>query len=224
MRWYFRKVVKRVPAVTAASATTAAAVAVAVALIVAWWLPGLRGDGASDRDPDVVLVGDGELIRGSDVVSRRLREEGFSVADPVEASDWCDIADRVVDIRARVAVVVHIDPVADTTDPSCGDATWIAERILSSPGRIVVVSGIDAADDDADGVRDEVVDSLIARGSTLVDVSRLLAGVDGATSCLWWDDCVVSDEGIAYVVVRDEDGLTLAGHQRMARMIVSAVL
>ena len=205
---------------TAASATTASAVAVAVALVVAWWLPGLRGDGSPDRDPDIVLVGDGELIRGSDVVSRRLREEGFSVAEPVEAADWCEVADRVADASARVAVVIHIDPVDDVPGDDCESPSQVADRIVGTQPRVVVVSGLGPAGDDDS---DEVLDALTARGATSVDVSRLLAGVDGATSCLWWDDCVVADNGNAYVVVRDESGLTLAGHQRMARMIVSAV-
>jgi hypothetical protein len=40
---------------------------------------------------------------------------------------------------------------------------------------------------------------------------------------LWWDDCIPDGKGFGYVIVRNGDGLTLAGQQRVARMIVASV-
>jgi hypothetical protein len=71
---------------------------------------------------------------------------------------------------------------------------------------------------------DPVVIALIELGQVVVDPSDLLAGVDERVDCLWWDDCVPDENGIGYVIVRDSDGLTLAGQQRVARMIVAKVL
>ena len=41
--------------------------------------------------------------------------------------------------------------------------------------------------------------------------------------CLWWDDCLTDASGVGYVIVRDENGLTMAGQQRVARAIVAGV-
>ena len=213
----------RASAIVANPIAKAIAVGLSVlGIVVWWWLPGLRGDGAQGRDPDVVLVGDGELVRGSDVVARRLREEGFSVAEPVAAVDWCDVVDRVADVSARVAVVVHVsaDQIVGAGSLSCGDAVDVATRLLDEADRLVVVTGVDG---NASAV-DPVATALVDHGASSVDVSGLLSGVDGATSCLWWDDCVIAEDGTAYVIVRDDSGLTGAGHQRMARMIVAAVV
>lgn len=213
--WYFRRVVKR---------ATAVIVAVCATLIVAyWWWPGLTGRGGANEASDVVLVGDGELMRGADVVARRLREEGYSVGEPIPAEGWCAIVDGLSGARARSTVVVYsaTDMTLESTD-ECGDGSHIARSIMAAvDGDVVVVGGV------TEGDMGEVDVALVDAGARLVDVSSMLASVDGAAACEWWDDCIVVDNlvtgGSAYVIVRDEMGLTLAGHQRMARMIVAAV-
>lgn len=172
---------------------------------------------------DVVLVGDGELVRGADVVARRLREEGFSVAEPLAAEGWCAIVDAMSQVQARSAVVVYSapEPAAPNAD-GCGDGPRIAASIMAAVDvEVIVVGGV------ADGDLGEVTASLAEEGARLVDVSPMLVSVDGAAACEWWDDCIVTDDAItggsAYVIVRDDEGLTVAGHQRMARMIVAAV-
>ena len=208
-------------------ATAVIVAACATAVIVYWWWPGLSGEGSldptSDGGSDVVLVGDGELMRGADVVARRLREEGFSVADPVVAEGWCAIVDVVSDVRARTAVVVYsaTDTTVDEAD-GCGDGPRVAASILEAvDADVVVVGGV------ADGDIGDVTTSLDEQGARVVDVSPMLVSVDGAAACEWWDDCIVTENavtgGSAYVMVRDGKGLTLAGHQRMARMVVAAV-
>jgi hypothetical protein len=52
----------------------------------------------------------------------------------------------------------------------------------------------------------------------------MLAEVDEHVDCLWWDDCLPDENGVGYVIVRDANGLTLAGQQRVARIIVANVL
>lgn len=203
---------KRAPAVIA--------IAVVVAAILFWWWPGIRGDGHSvgveaGRD-DVAVVGSGEIIRGADVVARRLREEGYTVGEPVPTNDWCGFVERLPSIDPREAVVVH----QPTAGGDCGSAIRIADDVMAALGDgidLVVVVGL------VEGDRTTVVDSLAEAGARIVDASTLLADVDGAAGCLWWDDCLAASDGSGYVVVRDGDGLTVAGHQRMARMIVAAV-
>jgi hypothetical protein len=70
---------------------------------------------------------------------------------------------------------------------------------------------------------DPVVNALVELGQVVVDPSNLLAGVDERVDCLWWDDCVSDENGIGFVIVRDAEGLTVAGQQRVARMIVAKV-
>jgi hypothetical protein len=70
---------------------------------------------------------------------------------------------------------------------------------------------------------DPVVTALEKLDVRIVDPSSMLADVDEHVDCLWWDDCLPDENGIGYVIVRDSDGLTLAGQQRVARMIVANV-
>jgi hypothetical protein len=60
----------------------------------------------------------------------------------------------------------------------------------------------------------------------VVDPADLIGdptAVGERVDCLWWDDCVFEGLNPGYVVLRDEDGLTEAGQQRVARLIVATV-
>ena len=53
---------------------------VGVLLVLYWWWPGLVGAGDPATRPAVLVMGNGDLKEGQTVVSRRLIEEGYTVA------------------------------------------------------------------------------------------------------------------------------------------------
>lgn len=187
-----------------------------VAIGLYWWWPGLVGAGDPARQPAVLVVGNGELSRGEEKVLRRLREEGYSAvwSSPVES--WCDVAAAVDgSIRSTRAIVVHVADQDDCRDDAVGVLIDTSRRWDT---RLIVVVGL------AEG--DRAVTSVLPADTTVVDPVELIGEptrVDARVDCLWWDDCVVDGEGTGYVVVRDDDGLTAAGQQRVARAIVAAV-
>lgn len=179
------------------------------ALVLAWWWPGLNGQ---DSQTDVMVVASPSMTGSSDVIVRRLREEGFTTQwSPTDVVD-CSLP---VPTTTRWEILVIGLPDAG----SC-EADVVLEQLaqLSStfPKRriVVVVSwrdpqGTESFDETALGSEVE-----------LVDPRRMIGGSDDALMCLWWDDCPASGR----VVTVSGSTLTSAGQQRLARSIVAGVL
>jgi hypothetical protein len=195
---------------------------VGVLLALYWWWPGLVGGGDPAMRPAVLVMGNGDLKEAQTVVSRRLIEEGYTVGWIDAPNSWCDIADAFTDtaIQPSQAIVVYVDPTSATASCSVSPDE-VALRIAAaanelSQARLVVVTGLSEEPD-------VVVEAMSESGVRIIDPSDLLGGVDERMDCLWWDDCIPDGKGFGYVIVRDVDGLTLAGQQRVARMIVASV-
>ena len=202
---------------------------VLVALLVAlvgvlyWWWPGIVGAVDPASEPSVLVVGNGDLKEAQTVVSRRLVEEGLTVAWVDAPASWCDVSAMLdqTEIQPILGVVISLD--APISFESCDVSPELAAQKIKESieglnvNHSVVVTGLTE-------VADPVVNALVEIGQVVVDPSSLLAGVDERVDCLWWDDCVPDENGIGYVVVRDDEGLTVAGQQRVARMIVAKVL
>jgi hypothetical protein len=167
-------------------------------------------------------MGNGDLKEAQTVVSRRLIEEGYTVAWVDAPTSWCDIADAFADtaIQPSQAIVVYVDPTSATAScsvPPDEVALRIGEAAKElTQARLVVVTGLSEEPD-------VVVEAMGESGVRIIDPSDLLGGVDERMDCLWWDDCIPDGKGFGYVIVRESDGLTLAGQQRVARMIVANV-
>lgn len=195
------------------------------ALVLYWWWPGLAGAGDPDTDPDVLVIANGGIADAREVVSRRLREEGFTVVWNTPKGAWCDLTSEIdaLHLNPSKAVVIFLDPLTAASHCDLGDEL-LAQKILYQlqvrfAARVLVVTGLDAH-------IDPVVNYLERSGATVVNPSLLL-GESGLSNehvgCLWWDDCLIDASGVGYVIVRDENGLTMAGQQRLARAIVAGV-
>jgi hypothetical protein len=226
-RWYFRDVVdtssRLFKVLTQQRLRILTALLIVLVGVLYWWWPGIVGSGEPTAEPSVLVVGNGDLKEAQTVVSRRLVEEGLTVAWIDAPASWCDVS-AVLDqteIQPTLGIVVSLD--APISFESCDVSPELAAQKVKdsleglSVTHSVVVTGL------VEQV-DPVVIALIELGQVVVDPSDLLAGVDERVDCLWWDDCVPDENGIGYVIVRDSDGLTLAGQQRVARMIVAKVL
>jgi hypothetical protein len=193
-----------------------------VLLALYWWWPGLVGAGDPATRPAVLVMGNGDLKEAQTVVSRRLIEEGYTVAWVDAPTSWCDIADAFADtaIQPSQAIVVYVDPTSATAScsvPRDEVALRIGEAAKElTQARLVVVTGLSEEPD-------VVVEAMGESGVRIIDPSDLLGGVDERMDCLWWDDCIPDGKGFGYVIVRESDGLTVAGQQRVARMIVANV-
>lgn len=204
---------------------TAVVVALAALLgAVYWWWPGIQGRGANhESDPAIVVVGGGQLERSSEKVLRRLREEGYSATWGGSPVDWCELADMLTTeaTSASRALVMYAPPAMSDCAPASAVADDIMADVEAKNVRGVLVVGLEEGDRD-----DPVVRSLIERGVTIVDPVSLIGeptAVGERVDCLWWDDCVFEGQNPGYVIVRDDDGLTAAGQQRVARLIVATV-
>lgn len=195
---------------------------VALAAVVYWWWPGIEGSGDVDHEPAVLVIGNGDLKNAQTVVSRRLVEEGLTVAWVDAPESWCDVPGVLerADVEPQLGIVISLNSLNSFT--TC-DVTPVeaAQNVVKALQRFesvhsVVVTGLSAE-------TDPVVTALEKLDVRIVDPSSMLADVDEHVDCLWWDDCLPDENGIGYVIVRDSDGLTLAGQQRVARMIVANV-
>ena len=195
---------------------------VALTAVLYWWWPGIVGAGDPASEPSVLVIGNGDLKEAQTVVSRRLVEEGLTVAWVDAPASWCDVSAVLeqTEVQPTLGVVISLD--APISFESCDVSPELAAQKVKesieglSVTHSVVVTGLSEA-------ADPVVNALVEIGQVVVDPSSLLAGVDERVDCLWWDDCVPDENGIGYVVVRDAEGLTVAGQQRVARMIVAKV-
>lgn len=183
----------------------ASSLSVAVVL-VAWWWPGLSGEGS---EPEVAVIGTGEIAKAREEVSRRLREAGLSVSWVASVQSWCDFTDAYADLDDETVIMAPEDL------RPCGDESDRFVRSLSgvSARRLVVVSLDQEPTDDIEFA------SLVDAGARRVPSERLIGAFDERMPCLWWDDC--PPEGS--IVTRTENGLTPAGRQRLARLLVTQI-
>lgn len=226
-RWYFRDVVdtrSRIFQVrTQQRLRVVVALLIAIAIFLYWWWPGIVGAGEPISEPSVLVVGNGDLKEAKTVVSRRLVEEGLTVAWVDAPASWCDVSAVLeqTEIQPTLGIVISLQ--APISFESCDVSPELAAQNVKdsleglSVAHSVVVTGLTQP-------ADPVVNALVELGQVVVDPSLLLAGIDERVDCLWWDDCVPDENGIGYVIVRDGEGLTVAGQQRVARMIVAKVL
>ena len=195
---------------------------VALTAVAYWWWPGIVGSGALEHEAAVLVIGNGALKDAQTVVSRRLIEEGLTVAWVDAPESWCDVPGMLetADVQPKLGIVISLDK--PVSFESCEmDTDQVAQNIVDALQRFdadhsVVVTGLSVA-------VDPVVVALQKLDVRVVDPSGMLADVDEHVDCLWWDDCLPDENGIGYVIVRDSDGLTFAGQQRVARMIVANV-
>jgi hypothetical protein len=226
-RWYFRDVVdtssRLFKVLTQQRLRILTALLIVLVGVLYWWWPGIVGSGEPTAEPSVLVVGNGDLKEAQTVVSRRLVEEGLTVAWIDAPASWCDVS-AVLDqteIQPTLGIVISLD--APISFESCDVSPELAAQKVKesleglSVTHSVVVTGLTQS-------ADPVVNALVELGQVVVDPEPLLAGVDERVDCLWWDDCVPDENGIGYVIVRDAEGLTVAGQQRLARMIVAKVL
>jgi len=226
-RWYFRDVVdtfrRLFQVFPQQRLRVVISLFIAVAALLYWWWPGIVGAGDPASEPSVLVIGNGDLKEAQTVVSRRLVEEGLTVAWVDAPASWCDVSAVLeqTEIQPTLGIVISLD--VRISFESCDITPELAAQDIKesleslSIAHSVVVTGLTEQ-------ADPVVRALVELGQVVVDPSPLLAGVDERVDCLWWDDCVPDENGIGYVIVRDAEGLTVAGQQRVARMIVAKVL
>ena len=204
------------------------AVFAVVAVVVYWWWPGLVGAGDPATDPDVLVIANGQVLAAEQVVSRRLVEEGFTVAWGEAPLDWCGIIDAVETAAedrtsVRRAVVLYLEgdhgAALCPTEPALVPESIVAAVAEVFETRTLIVAGF--------GYSNSMDRQLWENaGATVVDPTTILeinSNVGGPVDCLWWDDCLVDENGDGYVVLRDANGLTPAGQQRVARVLVAEV-
>lgn len=185
---------------------TTALVGAFVVLMAWWWWPGLTGAGDETR---VALVLGGDVRVARESLERRLREEGLRSVWLGEPESWCDFDRFAARVPGSVQVVVISAPETNECEPDLGG--------IDSGRRVVALTSsiVGAATPDGDVARE-----LRDRGVRTVDADRLLARPGEPTDCLWWDDCPASGS----VVVVEEDGLNSVGGERVARLLVAAVI
>ncbi|MSV57240.1 MAG: hypothetical protein F2909_01390 [Actinobacteria bacterium] len=195
---------------------------VALAAVMYWWWPGIEGSGDPIHLPAVLVIGNGDLKEAQTVVSRRLVEEGLTVAWVDAPESWCDVPSELASVDAQPSLGIVISLNSPISFKSCDVSPDVAaQNVVEALQRFeadhsAIATGLS-------GEADPVVAVLQKLGVRVVDPSSMLADVDEHVDCLWWDDCLPDENGVGYVIVRDANGLTLAGQQRVARMIVAGI-
>lgn len=175
--------------------------------LVLWWWPGLTGQGG---ESEITIVSTPEMESTRQDISRRVREEGFSVQWLGAVNTWCDVRDSV-GLWGSTMVVLLVDGLDDCEIPTIDIIAGLdRDNRLSE---IVIVS-IDDASSPA------FVERLSDGGARLVATQRLIGGIDEELPCVWWEDCDLSGR----TVTRTATGLTPDGRDRLARLITAAVV
>ncbi len=179
-----------------------------VCATVAWWWPGLTGQ---DSQLDIAIIEHETLIDSRDVLDRRLREEGFTTDWFESSSENCGLSEpdtpyeRLVVVLPEVAVCSSVD------------VRRALNQLLRNIEKDTLVIVVAWSDERTPAAIADLTQDFDAR---IVDSRRLLGPSGQMMPCLWWDDCPA--DGLVTVV--DNDRLTDAGRQRLARSIVAGVL
>lgn len=177
------------------------------ALIIWWWWPGLSGSGSK---LDVLIVSAQDSEDDVDVLSRRLREEGFRTEWNAAADDECSLELRGESPKMVVLLLSLLEGC-----PSAAAEASI-EKLVDTVGghRVFAVASWEEGSDT------DLFSKLDLLGAVGLDPTRLIGNPNQAQPCLWWDDCPASG---SIETVRN-GVLTEAGRERMARFVVSGVL
>ena len=183
-------------------------IALIVGVVLWWWWPGLTGQG---DETEVALFGTESLDDSRTDISRRLREEGFSVTWFETVRSRCDLNSELASATSMI-VVLAPDDLDECERPFLGIIFELEDRGITE--RLVVI------DLDGSGVVSAAMRSLLDAGAQRVATERLLGTIDEELPCVWWEDCAAS----GLTVTRTDTGLTPHGRDRLARLITAAVV
>lgn len=159
--------------------------------------------------PDVAAIGRTELRAAQADIAYQVRDRGRAFHWIATADTWCDVADVLSEQPLDPGVgilVVAVDGVGDCGGDPLGDVRSRLADLDVNPVVVVLPGTSEVPDvDDARVVRTE---SLLGEVGTV------------AMPCEWWDECPPT----GLVEIRMPDGaLTLAGHDRIGRMIAAVI-
>lgn len=181
----------------------------AVVVVIWWWWPLTRDHEAID----VVVAGNGAVVQARDELERRLRQEGMvPQVVLIDAIDCSRLAAAIDDTGGRgdALVVLSLDDWS-----ACAGLPEIDLLVQQPDGPLPV--GLSA--------------SLGVRPAAPLFGSPVVSGTPGMQACVWWDTPGAGEDrpGLGKcgpdgeVQVLDDDGLTPAGSERFARLVVEAV-
>jgi hypothetical protein len=178
-----------------------AAIGFVMLAAVVWWAwPSLA---SHDDRLGVLVVADPFLDPARRSLELRTRESGRTIHWSASAHSSC--AER--DALARV--LEDEQPEQVVLSASCANA------LAGAPDTVKVIAVVEPDVGPSPAL-------LAAQGYEVVDPERLIGrpGGDHRLTCQWWETC----DGDGRIAVRDASGaLTVAGHERLARMIVAAL-
>lgn len=187
-------------------------VAVLAALAAAWWWP----VGRSPDEVDVVILGDGPVLEAADELERRFRQEGMVPLvvelDPDQCPDLASAyASATIGHEVRGATVV-----LSLSEWSLCDGDMAVDLLVQHPGGPLPT---------------DVESSRGVRPSAPMFTPPPDVPQPGDMSCYWWDTPGAGEarpglgqcRADGFVQIVDDEGLTAAGRERFARMVVEAL-
>lgn len=180
-------------------------------LVLWWWWPGLMGQG---DDPEISVVGTGEIESSRQEISRRLREEGFSLRWVTSIKTWCDFQDEISNLISTKIVFSPNDL------QECSRSTQDIVNDLAAKGYLSQFVLVDLGNWSSVTTTGDIGQRMLSGGARRVATDRLI-GIPGQEwPCVWWEDCGSSGRTVA----RTNQGLTPDGQDRLARLITAAVV
>jgi hypothetical protein len=185
--------------------------------ILWWWWPGLMGQG---NDHEITVVGTGEIETSRLEISRRLREEGFSLQWVTSIDTWCDFQDEIPNL---ISTKIVFSP---SELQECSRSVQDILDDFESKGYLARFVLLDLGDwsaysTDSDiGEQIKIGEQMLNGGARRVATERLIGIPDQDWPCVWWEDCDSSGRTVA----RTNQGLTPDGQDRLARLITAAVV
>jgi hypothetical protein len=179
--------------------------------ILWWWWPGLMGQG---NDPEITVVGTGEIESSRLEISRRLREEGFSLQWVTSIDTWCDFQDEIPNL---ISTKIVLSP---NELQECSRSVQDILDDFDAKGYLSQFVLVDLGDWSAYPTGSDLGERMLNGGARRVATDRLI-GIPGQEwPCVWWEDCNSSGRTVA----RTAQGLTPEGQDRLARLITAAVV
>lgn len=172
------------------------------------------------NDPEITVVGTGEIETSRQEISRRLREEGFSLRWITSIDTWCDLQNEISNLNSTRIVLSPND--LQNCSRSVQD---ILDEFDSKGylGRFVLVdfgdwSALSTGSEIGEQIK--IGEQMLNGGARRVATERLI-GVPGQDwPCVWWEDCDSSGRTVALTA----QGLTSQGRDRLARLITATVV